>query len=173
MSGIRLYDVNGAHLSVTQSKEAAMASLDVRIVELEPLRVACAHGFGPSPEGAAWEKMRTFITERGLTDYRHFGFNNPDPSPGSPNYGYDIWITVEPEVEGTQDIQILDFAGGLYAVTRCEGLQNIGQVWHDLAAWREDSAYHYGPHQWLENLLTDPDVPPEAYVFDLYLPVSR
>jgi AraC family transcriptional regulator len=152
-----------------------MSELKVRIVRLEPLRVACAHGFGESPEDEATQKMQAFAESKGLDlgTARWFGFNNPSPSPGSPNYGYDVWITVGPDVEGEGDVKIIEFAGGLYAVTRFKGLSNIGEVWQQLVLWREDSPYKKGHHQWLENLLTPPDVPLEEYVFDLYLPIAE
>ena len=150
-----------------------MKVADVRIVRLEPLRVACAHGFGSEPEKIAHEKINAFIAERGLDDYRHFGFNNPSPSPGSSNYGYDIWITVGPDVVGTDEVEIKEFEGGLYGVSCCEGVQNLGSCWQALANWRDDSAYSEAQHQWLENLLTDPALPSEAYVFDLYIPIAE
>ena len=34
-----------------------MSELDVRIIEIEPMRVASAHGFGEQPEIIAWEKI--------------------------------------------------------------------------------------------------------------------
>jgi DNA gyrase inhibitor GyrI len=150
-----------------------MSGLDVRIVQLEPMRVANAHGFGESPEEQAMKKIQAFMESKGLTfeDVHWFGFDNPEPSPGSPNYGYDVWITVGPEVEEGDEVKIIDFAGGLYAVTRLKGVSNIGQVWKQLVLWREDSQYKKGHHQWLENLLTPPDVPFDEYVFDLYLPI--
>lgn len=152
-----------------------MTELDVRIVKLEHMRVASGYGFGESPEDIASDKIRSWAEEKGLLDrpHRNFGFNNPNPSPGSPNYGYEIWITVGPEVEPEGEIRMLDFAGGLYAVARCEGLQNIGDVWKALVTWREDSNYKRAYHQWLEELLTSPDVPAADYVFDLYLPIAE
>jgi hypothetical protein len=33
-----------------------MSNLDVRIVKLPPMRVACVNGFGEGPEGMAFEK---------------------------------------------------------------------------------------------------------------------
>ena len=80
-----------------------MDKLEVRIIQLEPMRVASTHGFGASPETLTWDKLTVWAKERGLwpgeTPRRFFGFNNPDPSPGSPNYGYETWMTVGPEVE--------------------------------------------------------------------------
>lgn len=150
-----------------------MAELDVRIVELPPMRVACGHGFGPHPEDIATEKIAAFVAEKGLIDYQQFGFNNPNPSPGSPNYGYDIWVTVGPEVQGTEDVRIKMLEGGLYAVTRFKGLQNIGAVWQALVNWRDESPYQVAHHQWLECLLPPRNVPIEDFVFDLYLPIAK
>jgi DNA gyrase inhibitor GyrI len=98
-----------------------MSELDVRIVKLEPMRVASAFGFGEQPEYEAWEKILTWAKSVGITDfegYRFFGFNNPSPSPGNPNYGYEQWMTVDADVQPGEGIDIKEFAGGLYAVTR-------------------------------------------------------
>jgi DNA gyrase inhibitor GyrI len=154
-----------------------MSDLDVRMVQLGPMRVAVAHGYGASPEMEATERMLKFLASKGLSfeDVRWFGFNNPNPSPGSPNYGYDVWATVGPDVEGEGEIGIKEIPVRLYAVARCEGLQNIGDVWQRLVLWFEQSRYEKPPHwcQCLENLLTPPDTPFDAYVFDLYLPVAQ
>ena len=148
-----------------------MTNLDVRIVRLEPMRLACAHGFGASPEVEAIEKMLAFAQAKGvdIKAGRWFGFNNPGPSPGSPNYGYDQWLTVGPQVQGDGDVGIEDFAGGLYAALRCEGLSTITEDWKRLVVWCEDSPYRIGHHQWLEELLVPPTVPYNDYTFDLYL----
>jgi DNA gyrase inhibitor GyrI len=154
-----------------------MNKLEVRIVELEPMRVACAHGFGESPEGQASEKIEAFMASKGLKfeDVRWFGFDNPVPSPGSPNYGYDIWITVGPDIEGQGDVVIKEVEGGLYAVTRFKGLDNIGRKWKELVTWFEDSAYKKPSNylQCLEHLLTPPGTPFDEFVFDLYLPIME
>jgi effector-binding domain-containing protein len=154
-----------------------MSELDVQIVRMEPMRVACAHGFGESPEAEAWDKILAFAKSKGLDPERarFFGFNNPNPSPGSPEYGYDQWMTVGPEVEGEGDIVIKEIPSRLYAMARCEGLQNIGEVWKRLVLWFEDSHYKKPAHwcECLEELLTPPDVPFEEYVFNLYLPIAE
>ncbi len=155
-----------------------MSNLDVRIVKLEPMRMASAYGFGASPEEIAHKKMNAFLKSRGLLDgygtkRRHFGFNNPDPSAGSPNYGYEIWTEIGPEVEPEGDIRIVDFCGGLYAVTRFENLENIGRIWKELVRWREGSPYKPAHHQWLENLHNPLERDPAKYVFDLYLPITE
>jgi DNA gyrase inhibitor GyrI len=138
------------------------------------MRVASTHGFGASPEGIAWGKLRAWMKEKGLTyeGHRFFGFNNPEPTPGSPNYGYEQWITVGPDVQPEGEMSIKEFGGGLYAVTRCK-LPEIGPTWKRLAAWREDSPYTCGHHQWLEECVSHPDLPFEDLVMDIYLPISE
>ncbi len=152
-----------------------MSELAVRIVELEPMRVASVLGFSATPEKDAHEMMMGWARPKGLLDkpFRWFGFNNPNPSPGSPHYGYEVWLPVDQDVPGAGDVRIKQFSGGLYAVTRCEGLQNIGERWQQLVAWVEDSHYQCAQHQWLEELFTVDATRLEEYVFDLYLPIAR
>jgi hypothetical protein len=90
-----------------------MSQLDVRIVKLEPMRVACAYGFGKEPEGIAASKLYAWARPKGFLDdlehYPTFGFNNPDPSPSSPNYGYELWMKVGPDAQPEDDIAICCF----------------------------------------------------------------
>lgn len=155
-----------------------MSDLKVRIVNLEPMRLASAYGFGASPEALAGGKMVAFLKKKGLlegygTKRRHFGFDNPIPSAGSPNYGYEIWVELDPEVQPEGEIRIVDFPGGLYAVTRFQNLENIGRVWKELNRWREESKYKPGHHQWLENLHNPLESDTARYDFDLYLPIRE
>ncbi len=158
-----------------------MSDLEVRIVKLDPLHVASFHGFGASPEAEAENKLRTWATPKGLLDnpaqHRIFGFNNPDPAPGSPNYGYEFWVTVGPEVQPEGEMKIKDFAGGLYAVARCEVKGEPGDVipaaWQRLVAWCEDSQYRMAHHQWLEEHLDVGHAWPGAFTLDLYLPIAE
>lgn len=151
-----------------------MKTLEVTIRRLEPMRMACTSGFGPSPEAIAMDQMHAFIKAKGIDPktIRWFGFNNPSPSPGSPNYGYDVWITVGPEVSADDEVKILEFGGGLYAVTHCVGAFNLPEAWQQLVQWREDSPYQQAHHQWLEELHNFMETDPEKLVFDIYLPVE-
>lgn len=153
-----------------------MSEIEVRIVRLEPLRVASAYAFGEQPELQAWEKILTWAKSQGIEDltaHRFFGFNNPSPSPGSPNYGYEQWMTVGQDVVPGEGIEFKDFPGGLYAVARSEGIQNITQDWRNLALWREESKYQEAHHQWLEECFTPQAERIEDYVFDLYIPIAE
>jgi len=132
-----------------------MDKIDIRIVTLPPMRVACVNGFGAGPEGQAFEKMLAWVKKHDLLGKpcRIFGYNNPDPTPGSPNYGYDVWVTVDESVQAEGEARIIAFPGGLYTVTRCEVKSpgdEIPAAWQKLVKWLEDSKHHFGSHQWLE-----------------------
>ena len=157
-----------------------MSEIEVRIVRLEPFRAASFYGFGEYPELVAYEKLMAWAGPRGLFEdresHRIFGFNNPSPSPGSPNYGYEFWITVDPDfgVDDSLDIDIKQFRGGLYAVTNCVGIENIGKMWEALSLWVENSKFGCGHHQWLEENLSQPtaEITEDILELDLYLPIS-
>lgn len=152
-----------------------MSKIDVRIVSLPAMRMISAYGFGAEPEGIAWRKLQSFVNEHGYLQEGKFpttyGFNNPNPSPGSPNYGYEIWMPVDPDVAPEDDLRIVEFPGGLYGVTTFTDLNRIGDVWCELGKWRETSKYQPGKHQWLEELLTPTEIPVSEYKFNLYIPI--
>ena len=156
-----------------------MVQLKVDIVDLPAMRVASALGFGKEPEMQAAEMIQSFakkacIDQRGKGN-ETYGFNNPNPSPGSENYGYEIWLPVDPSVEAIEPIQIKQFPGGRYATTRFTGLSNIGRVWKELVAWVEDSPYAFGPNccQCLEKALSPFEPNVEKWIFELYLAVAE
>lgn len=153
-----------------------MSDIEVRVETLKPMRMISAYGFGAEPENMAWEKIKAFAQKNGITladdATTTFGFNNPNPSKGSPNYGYEIWLPVAEDVEPEGDLRIVDFRGGLYGVTTFKGLENIGEVWGKLVKWAEGSKYKRAHHQWLEELLTY-EAPIQEYVFNLYLPIAE
>ena len=161
----------------------ATDKLAVRIVEVPPLRVASVHAYGPEPENAAWAKLAAWAGQgRGyLADpaqHRIFGFNNPNPSPGSPNYGYELWIVVGPDEQGDGqegEVRIEEFPGGLYAVVRVELItapyDQIPAGWMALNRWLEDSRYQMGRHQWLEEHIGIPAS--DRFSLDLYMPIAE
>jgi effector-binding domain-containing protein len=152
---------------------------DVRITELDELRVVSALGFGEQPEDDAWRMILDFAAVHGLDpfcgEHRFFGFNNPDPSPGSPEYGYEQWMTVGPEVEAEAPYEIKTVPPGRYAVMGVEGLHRIGEQWAALLGWFEQHGYQLPleRERCLEELLTPIDLPPEEWRFDLYVGLSE
>ena len=154
-----------------------MDELNVRIARLEPVRVAWALGFGKEPENQAWKAIFDWMKAQGMEgdfkSHRFLGFNNPNPSPASPNYGYEQWVTVDETAQASGEVGIKEFGGGLYVVTHCK-LPQIYQTWQALVAWREDSPYRSAQHQWLEECLNPSfDMDPDQLEFDIYLPIAK
>jgi DNA gyrase inhibitor GyrI len=154
--------------------EALMNDLNVRIEELGPMRVASVHVVGEHPETEAWEKLRAWAEPRGLlTDPRQhpvFGFNNPNPSPGRTEYGYEFWICVGPEVASEGPVKVKDVPGGRFAVLTHRGYPGP-QVWKQLWDWVQRSRYRWRKTHELERMHNPLAADAEA-IFDLYLPIE-
>ncbi len=159
-----------------------MTELEVRIVKLEPMRVASFHAYGADPEHDAAKNLVDWAKPLGMLDdpekYRIFGFDNPTPSPGSPNYGYEFWITIEADMEPESEVDIKEIPGGLYAVTRCEikgdAYEVIPETWKRLVKWREDSEYGCGNTYWLEeHIAPSPFEVSNEFTLDLYFPITE
>ncbi len=163
-----------------------MATFEARIVKLSPIRVASVHAYGESPERDAWEKMEAWAGPLGLLDdtEKHpvFGFNNPNPSPGSNKYGYEFWMAVDPEIEAGPGVEMKQFEGGTYAVASCNLLEEINseffktegflESWQKLIDWAEEKNLKQGDHQALEKP-HDPRAPESELILDLYLPIEE
>jgi DNA gyrase inhibitor GyrI len=153
---------------------------EVKIVRLEPMRVASARAVSTNPEKDAWEKLRAWAEPKGLFEdfgeHPVYGFNNPSPTPGQKEYGYEFWIQVEQDAQGEGEVEVKDVPGGLYAVTTCElygdPQGSILDVWQGLFEWvKASDEYTWRQVHELEKQ-HDPLAPAEELVLDLYLPVE-
>ena len=157
-----------------------MTDLEVRIVRLEPMRVASVRVVSESPEVDAWGKLRSWAQPQGLLgdDENHpiFGFNNPSPTPDSKEYGYELWIKVGPEIQPEGEIEVKDFPGGLYAVTTCRLIEDpsgrsVLETWKALLQWVMSSQYNWRKIHELEKL-HNPLGSEKDIILDLYLPIE-
>jgi DNA-binding HxlR family transcriptional regulator/DNA gyrase inhibitor GyrI len=169
-----------------RSDETMTKEIQVEVVQLEPMTVASVQAISKSPEDDAWKRMVAFAEPKGLLkDLKKnpiFGFNNPNPSPGKEEYGYEFWIRIDPDVKLDEDVNKKKFDGGLYAVTRCNltkeaastFLQERGMLesWANLSEWFKSSGYKKGKHQWLEKSV-NPNKPDEDLLLDLHLPIEK
>ena len=154
--------------------------LDVRIKTLSSMRVASVKAINKSPEDEAWKKMKPWAEKMGLLDNTEehpvFGFNNPDPSPGKEEYGYEFWIKIEPDVVPPPEFEVKEVKKGLYAITTTRLVisdENIIPAWKRLAEWvKNNKKYDFGSHQWLERHL-NPRAPIEELILDLYCPIKE
>ncbi len=170
----------------TKEKEKKMKELEVKIVRLEPMRVASVRVISKTPENDAWERMRAWAEPKGLLEdiEKHpvFGFNNPNPSPDREDYGYEFWIRVGPDTKPEGDIKIKEFEGGLYAVTTCKLKEELEseffrkqgylESWKRIVDWVKSSKYKVGKHQCLEKA-HDPEASEEELILDLYISIEE
>lgn len=153
--------------------------LEVKIIKLAPRRVVVFKAEGKAPEFEAFEKLKNFAEPLGLLGkpekYPVFGFNNPEPTPDSPEYGYEVWITIDSNIK-TKNVEVKEFEGGLYAVTTTRLIindENIVPAWKRLYEWvKQSKDYKSASHQWLEKHL-NPTASPENLVVDLYCPIQE
>jgi DNA gyrase inhibitor GyrI len=163
----------GSRIEVIKSWRHKMKTETMEIVNLEPMHVAAVWAFGPNPEELAWQKLTAWAAPLGLltAEHRIFGFNDPSPSAGSPNYGYQFWITVSPEVEPAEGIRMIDAPGGRYAVHYADVAGNYAETipaaWQRLDSWVAANAYDHGSHQWLEEHSA------EGVPFAFYYPIAE
>ncbi len=167
-------------------REKIVKELNVRIVKLEPMRVASVRAISKTPERDAWAQMRAWAEPKGLLEnieqHPVFGFNSPDPSPGNKEYGYEFWIRVGPKEMPEGNIKIKEFKGGLYAVTTCKLKEELEseffrkegylESWKKISDWVKSSKYNFGQHQCLEKA-HDPGASDEELILDLYCSITQ
>ena len=171
-----------------QRKEKEIEDLFVQVIELEPMRVASVRAFSESPENDAWEKMRAWAEPQGLledlTTHPIFGFNNPNPSPGQENYGYEFWIRMGAHFKGEGEIEAKDYDGGLFAVTTCkpwaEMQSDFGKEHGFLESWKKlvdwvilSEKYEMDESRQCLEKPHDPDAEFKNLVLDLYQPIKE
>ncbi len=158
-----------------------MEDQEIRIITLPPMRVASFYAYSENPEQEALSKLFSWATAHGCWQAapttRLFGFDNPSPSEGSPNRGYEVWLTIEQDVHTDADLKIKEFPGGLYGVMRCDVTGDpfdiIPAAWQKLVRWLESSQYHFGNHQWLEEHLSRAEPSETGFILDLYIPITK
>ncbi|MCK4266837.1 MAG: effector binding domain-containing protein [Thermoplasmata archaeon] len=106
---------------------------------------------------------------------RLFGFDNPYPSPGNPEYGYEVWIQVDDDFIG-EDVTVKEFPGGDYAVARVEvprgKFEVITEAWKELVEWQKKSGYPCAENICLEESIRT-DRKELEFILDLYLPIKK
>ena len=104
---------------LTKAERVMEKKMEVRIVYLPPAEVASYQYVGENPEDSAGEMILEFIRKTGLAgikpDFRLYGFNNPSPSEGQKEYGYEFWVTIPEDMEVEAPLKKKHFDGGLYA----------------------------------------------------------
>ena len=109
-------------LTLENTKETTM---DVRIEQVDPMRVAFVRHTGPYKEcKPAWETLCSWAGPKGLLRMgsKYIGISYDDPHITPPEkIRYDACITVGDEVEGEGEVGIQTIPGGSYAVATHKG----------------------------------------------------
>lgn len=151
---------------------ATFAELDVRIVQLPRMRVAAARATGTTPELEAWRRLRAWAEPQGLladtASHPVFGFNEPGEGKVGGEYGYEFWIRVDDSVTPGSGIEIKEFEGGLFAVTKSK-LTQVGDRWKDLWDWVRERGYRLRRTHELERVQGVED----EVALELYLPIQQ
>jgi len=118
----------------------------ITLERVKSMRAAYFHALSEAPESDAWKKAEFWAKEKGLlskdSDARIFGRNTyptKDPEP----HGYGYFITITPNITINEDISVRIIPGGLYAGSRCEGVEQIGEIWANLWKWVDESEYEF------------------------------
>ncbi len=156
-----------------------MEETNVEIVNLPPLRVASFYAYSTSPEKEALSKLKAWALAHSCWQEaparRIFGFDNPNQEPGSPNRGYEFWITVGEEIQEDEEVKIKEFAGGLYATLVCEvkgyPYEIIPAKWQELVKWMESRHYKFGNYPCLEEHLSRGETSSDDFTLVLFLPI--
>lgn len=127
---------------------------EVRIVRIPEMAVASYRAESETPEMDCSMVVDKFVLENSLHKkgvFRHFGFNNPNPSENNPVYGYEIWIALPDGFDISEPFIRKNFEGGLYASVSSK-VKEIGEKWALLYNWVvENEKYEFEPNaQWLE-----------------------
>jgi DNA gyrase inhibitor GyrI/DNA-binding HxlR family transcriptional regulator len=165
-------------LSQRYSKKMKKDNFEVRFERLLPMRVAVFNsGLSTSPEEKTWKKLRAWAEPKGflanLDEHPIYGFNNPNPSPGKEEYGYELWIKVPPDFQ-EEGIICKEIPEQLYSVTRCEindPYKDIPQTWKRLVDWTKRKGKKISRKPCLEKTVSSSD--PDDFIMDLYLPIEE
>lgn len=128
-----------------KSNEKLSKLSDVRIVYLPPAAVASSQFYCEDPEMHAGMQIDKFVRESKLIELkpglRHFGFNNPNCSPdtpeGMPDHGYEMWVTIPEDFDVPEPLKKKSFPGGLYAAHMIK--MGDFHEWEWLIKWVENS----------------------------------
>jgi len=160
-----------------------MKKEQMRIVEIGPISVASFHGYGASPETIAFDRMKAWLAGMGVVTgfppARVFGFNNPSPASGSPNYGYEFWLelpagtSLAAAAQNEPEVTVKRFDGGRYAALHHEGTgESIPATWKRLVELVVAERHETGHHQWLEEHFIELGRESEVLSIDCLAPLA-
>jgi AraC family transcriptional regulator len=163
-------------LNLNQTRVPVM---NVRVKNIEPMRVAFLRHVGPYDEvGETWKNLVTQLGKDGRigADSLFIGIphDDPDVTPSS-NLHYDACVTVDEHFIAHGQIKLQTIPGGEYAVTtHCGAPERIGEVYARLfGQWLPRSGREVRSSPCFVIALNNPEsVEPADRLIDIYLPLE-
>jgi AraC family transcriptional regulator len=154
-------------------------SMNVKIQELKPMRVAFLRHVGPYGEvSATWDRLLTILGKDGYLGGNPLllGICHDDPEVTPPaKIRYDACVTVGDDFAPGGGVQVQTVAGGEYAVTTHTGAYNtLGRTYVELLGqWIPRSGRELRDAPCFEVYLNDPEsTAPEDLLTDIYAPLQ-
>ncbi|NHJ05588.1 MAG: ArsR family transcriptional regulator [Candidatus Heimdallarchaeota archaeon] len=158
-------------------KDDSFENLRVHYETLPPMRVACFHVISKTPENDASKKMSKWMKENNIffDSEKHptFGFDNPRPTQGKEEYGYEFWLKVEDDFEPKDDVKLKDIPSFYYVVTTCWRLTDIGRDWMHLDRWIREHDYEIIRDTPCLERAHISGVTEEELILDLMVPIKK
>ncbi len=150
--------------------------LEVQFIRLQPMRVVSFQAISESPENEAWAKLREWAEPKGYFDDLEknpiYGFDNPNPSPGKKEYGYEFWLVVNPDFK-SDEVEVKDVPESFNVVTRCnveDPARDITEAWKKILEWIKKHKIKFAGRCGLEKVIV-PSHSGEGFILDIYIPV--
>jgi AraC family transcriptional regulator len=143
-------------------KEMAEHFGEIELVSLPAFRAARYQVISQTPEDDSSRRLGEWLKEQKLQNWesRRFGFDVPAAEELQKKglRGYESWVTVPQGVEGSADVDVIDFPGGRYAYMLisdafADPFQIIPAGWQKLVNWVKDSAYQFDDRPCLEEVI--------------------
>ncbi len=158
--------------------ERKQDELEVQFIHLLPMRVVSFHAVSVTPENDAWIKLREWAEPKGYFDDLDknpiYGFDNPSPTPGKKEYGYEFWLVVDPDFK-SDEVKIKDVPESFNVVTRCnveDITKDIGKAWTKILEWIKKHKIKIARKYGLEKVIVPSDSG-EGFILDIYVPVDE
>jgi AraC family transcriptional regulator len=170
---------SGGKIPSFEPLQSEMTTMEVRIENRPPVRVAFIRHTGPYTEvGETWQRFMGWAASRKLfgSMMRPFGVCHDDPEVTPPDkLRYDACIPVGDAFEPEGEVGVQDLLGGRYAVTTHKGpYEGLGQVYGTLMGqWLPAHDLEPAQAPCVEVYLNTPqNVPPADLITEVCVPLK-
>lgn len=169
------------------SKQSSYSKIgEVRVINLPRMVIASYCTVSETPEDDCWKVVNKLIENNDLQNcsgFRHFGFNNPNPTPDKSEYGYEMWVVIPEDFNVPAPFVKKEFPGGLYCALPTY-MAVIGERWKQLVEWVQNNGSYeldinkaHMRHELEECIdykaFNSNETPADEKQLDLLLPVKR